>query len=132
MKLPKIRDGPEVRLIPRCQYSKSDILHQALLDPPRRKDPDAITIEQDLGHHARVIGRLAPIFLFIYSLDRRKVQLVHHVGYEIRQVVIRQPLTKARGQQQILFWKVSAKSFCHVRKTGTPSGSCSSKFSTTE
>ena len=47
-------------------------------------------------------------------------------------VVIRQPLTKARRQQQILFWKVGTKCFCHARKTDTPFGSSSSKFSATE
>src|ERR1039458_7580075 len=36
MKLPKIRNGAEVRMVPRCQYSKSDVLHQSLLDPARR------------------------------------------------------------------------------------------------
>jgi len=60
--------------------------------------------------------RLAPIFVFIQSLDRRKVQLVHHVGYEIRQVVIGQPLTKACGQQQILFGKVGSECFLPCSK----------------
>ena len=123
-KASEIRDGAEVWLIPRRQYSKSDILHQSLLDPPRRKDSHAIiAIDQDLGHHPRVIRRLAALFLFIHSLDLRKVQLVHHVGDEIGQVVIRQPLTKACGQQQILFCNVGSECFLPCsRKTGTPSG----------
>src|SRR3984957_12366425 len=73
-----------------------------------------------------------PELPFIHALDRRKVQLVHHVGYEIGQVVIRQPLTQACGQQQILFRKVGAECFCHVRKLGTSSGSFSRIFSRME
>jgi hypothetical protein len=92
MKLPKIRNGAEVRLISRRQDSKRHVLHQALLDLARRKYPHAIAIDQDLSHHPRMIRRLTPLFLFIHALDRRKIQLIYHVRHEISQVLIRQPL----------------------------------------
>src|SRR5207245_7706207 len=41
---------------------------------------------------------VAPIILFIHRLDRRKVQLIHHVGHQINQVVMRQPFAEARRQ----------------------------------
>src|ERR1700674_3139255 len=48
MKLPKIRKGAEVRLVPRRQHPKSDVFHQMLLDPQRGKYLHAIAIDQNL------------------------------------------------------------------------------------
>src|SRR6516225_3129329 len=113
MILPKIREGPEIRLIARCQYPKSHVFHQALLHPARGKYSHAIAVHQDLHHHARVIGWLTPIFLLIHRLDRRKVQLVHHIRHTVNQVILRQPVPKARRQQQILLRKVGFVSLGH-------------------
>jgi len=97
MKFPKIRYGPEIRLIVGCQYPESHVFRQTFLNPARGKHSHAIPIQQDLRHRARVIRWLAAIFLFIHRLDRRKVQLVHHIRHTVNQVILRQPVAKAWG-----------------------------------
>ena len=46
--------------------------------------------------------RPAPPFLFVADRDSREVQLVHHVGDEVGQVVRRQPFLQGCRQQQLL------------------------------
>src|SRR5438045_1811701 len=52
MKFPKIRYGPEIRLIAGCQYSESHVFLQTFLNPARGKNSHAIAIHQDIGHPA--------------------------------------------------------------------------------
>src|SRR5437016_5688752 len=85
-----------IRLVAGRQYAESHVFHQTFLNPARGKHSHAIPIQQDLCHHARVIRWLTSISLFIDCLDRRKVQLVHHIRHTVSQVILRQPITKAR------------------------------------
>ena len=47
-----------------------------------------------------MIRRPTTPFPLVASGDLRHVQLVHHVGYEVGQMVVRQPLLQRRWQQQ--------------------------------
>src|SRR5450759_1099429 len=47
MKLPKIRKGAEVRLVPRRQHPKSDVFHQTLLDPANSHRPESSSSSAD-------------------------------------------------------------------------------------
>ena len=73
----------------------------------------AVAVEQHLDHHPGVIGRPTPPFLFVADRDRRQIQLVHHVGDEVGQVVRRQPFLQGRWQQQLLVRIVRQVSLAH-------------------
>ena len=75
--------------------------------------PGAVAVEQHLDHHPGVIGRPAPPFLFVAVRDGRQIQLVHHVGNEVGQVVRRQPFLQGRRQQQLLLRIVGKVSLAH-------------------
>ena len=62
----------------------------------------AVAVEEHLDHHLGMVGRAAPPFLLVSGRNRRGVQLVHHVGDEVGQVVRRQPFLQGRRQQQLL------------------------------
>ena len=47
-------------------------------------------------HHPRMVRWLAALFFLVYRLDCTQIQLLHHVGDEIRQVIFRQPVAQAR------------------------------------
>ena len=49
-----------------------------------------------------MIRQPATTFPLVASGDIRHVQLVHHVGYGVGQIVVRQPLLQRRWQQQLL------------------------------
>src|SRR3954447_11395723 len=62
MDFAKIRDGTKVRLIARSQNPKRHIFVQPLLNLARTVNAHAIAVDQQLGHHAWIIWRLAPAF----------------------------------------------------------------------
>src|SRR2546427_12794450 len=74
----------EIGFIPRCQHPEADIFHQLLLHLARRKDPYAIAVEQNLGHHPRMIRRLSSLFFFIDRFDRAQIQLLDHIRDKMR------------------------------------------------
>jgi hypothetical protein len=96
MELAKIRDGAKVRRVARRQHAKPHVLGQAPLDAPRTEHPHAISVHQHLGHHPRIIGRLPALFVTIHRIQRRQVQIIHHIADEVDQVILRQPLTQTR------------------------------------
>src|ERR1700735_5075449 len=53
-------------------------------------------VNQDLGHHPRMVRWLTALFFLVYRLDGTQIQLFHHVRDEIRQVIFRQPVAQAR------------------------------------
>ena len=103
MDLSETGDGAEVGLIARRQNPERDVLHQPLLDAARTEDPYAVSVDKNLGHHQGIVRRLATLLVSVNRLHRRQIQVVHHVAYEIRQVVFRQPVTQAGRQQQLFF-----------------------------
>jgi hypothetical protein len=91
--LAEIRNSTEVRLVGGSEHSKRYILDRPFLDLPRRKHPDAVSVNQYLRHHSGVVGRLAAIVLFVRGLYRREIELIHNVADEIDQMVFRKPVT---------------------------------------
>ena len=62
-----------------------------------------------------MVRRAASPFSFVASGDVRQVQLVHHVGDEVGQMIVRQPLLQGRGQQQLLVRIVGKVGLAHRR-----------------
>src|SRR6202521_4164864 len=85
MKLPKIRKGAEVRLVPRRQHPKSDVFHQTLLDPARGKYPHAIAIDQNLRHHPRMMTKILVYGYCVGVFSSRRIQkrLVEDVAFRV-------------------------------------------------
>ncbi len=113
MELAKIRDGPEVRLVPRRQHPERDVLLQPLLNAPRTEHPHAIAVNQQLRHQPRIVGRLTTTFVSIMRVDLGEIQLIDHIAYEVNQVVFRKPVAQARRQQQVLIGQVGSVALRH-------------------
>lgn len=58
MPLPKFVQRPEVRLRASRQITKSQVLAHSLLQPPRTRDPQGISVKPDPDHQSRVIAGL--------------------------------------------------------------------------
>ena len=77
----------------------------------RREDatPHAVAVEQHLDHHPWMIRRPATPFPLVASGDLRHVQLVHHVGYEVGQMVVTSVNgSRKRSHISLRHWSVSA------------------------
>ena len=61
-----------------------------------------------------MVRREAAILGLIHRRDRRQIQLIDDVADEVREVVLRQPVARARGQQQILFGQIRAVRLRHA------------------
>jgi hypothetical protein len=96
MELAEICDRAKVRQVARRQYPKPHVFGQAPLDAPGAKYPHAIPVHQHLGHHPRIVRRLPALLVTIHRIQRRQVQIIHHIADEIDQVILRQPLAQAR------------------------------------
>ena len=46
---------------------------------------------------AMKLGRVAALFLLVIGFDPAQIHLIHQITDEIRQVLLRQPVTQARG-----------------------------------
>ena len=55
----------------------------------------------------------APISSFIPCVDCRQIEFVHHICYESRQMVLRQPILQRGWEQKRLIMTASAKAFVH-------------------
>ena len=77
--------------------------------------PGAVAVEQHLDHHPGMVGRAAPVLALVAGGDGREVQLVHHVGDEVGQVILGQPLLEGRRQQQLLAGIVGTEGLAHQR-----------------
>ena len=83
---------------------------------------EALAVEQHLDHHLRMVGRSAPPLLLVARGDVRQVQLLYNVGYEVRQMVLRQPLLQRRRQQQLLVRAIGAVNLAHRRLRSLDAG----------
>ena len=83
------------------------------VNPWRTEDPYAISVDKNFGHHQRIVRRLATLLVSLNRLHRRQIQVAHHVAYEIRKVVLRQPVTQAGRQQQLFIRVVWPITFAH-------------------
>ncbi len=115
MNLAEIRNGTEVGLVVCRQNAERHVLDKPLLNLPRRENPDAVCVNQDLRHHPRVIRRLAAIFLFVERYDVPKIHFIDDIAHKVDQVVFRKPVLQAWRQQKQLVWTVGSESFCHAQ-----------------
>jgi hypothetical protein len=80
-------------LVVRRQHPKRDVLVQPFLQPPRREHPNAVAVDQNLGHHPRMVRRVSSLLLFVIRLDRTQevvgiIVLQEGVGYTDRIFII--------------------------------------------
>jgi len=87
--LAEVADGPEVRGAVRGGNAEGDIFLTALGDPPGRRDPDRVGVQQELDHHPGVVRRIPPGLLLVDGGDRGEVQLIHHVREEVDEATCR-------------------------------------------
>jgi hypothetical protein len=86
----------------RANHARRHVLQAAPLDPPRRPLTERVAIEQQ-RHHRRGIVRRPPMPVRPISREKRgQIELRHRVNHKPREVILRQPLTQARRQQQLL------------------------------
>jgi len=96
MDLAEVRDCAEVRLVARSQDAKRHVLLQPLPQSSRGEHPHAVAVHQNLGHHPRVIGRIAALFLLVIRFDLAQLHLIDQIADEICQVVLREPVAQTR------------------------------------
>ena len=99
---PEPRDCRVIGHLVSADHAERDVLAAAPLDPPRRAHPDRVGVDKQRHHHPRLVGRRAPAIAAIGGIERLRIQLAHGVKHEPGQVILRQPLTQARRQQQLL------------------------------
>jgi hypothetical protein len=93
----KAADRAVVRCGVRREPAEGHVGLAAALDLARGGDPGRVGVEEELQHHARVIGRSARRGC-VGGVDRREVeQLFDHLGDKARLVVPRQPVVERRA-----------------------------------
>ena len=83
-------------------HPERDVVLAVALDPPRRALPDRVGVQQQRHHHRRLVRRATPPVSAIGAIKRGQIELAHGIDHTPRQVILRQPLTQARRQQQHL------------------------------
>jgi hypothetical protein len=66
----KLADGAKVWFIASGMNTEDNVFSHPLLDPPRRKYTDAAAVNQDIGHHARMIGRIPEVSRHLWAFLR--------------------------------------------------------------
>ena len=102
MALAKARDRRVIGHPVRSDHTVGDVLNTLTLDHPRRPLPPRIPIEQQRDHHRRIVRRPAMAIEAIDAKEPRQIHLLDRVQHKPRQMALRQPLPKARRQQQHL------------------------------
>jgi hypothetical protein len=72
------------------------------LDAARETHADRVGVEHQRDHHCRIVRRPAMAVLAVGAIERRQVKLRDRLQHKPREVILRQPLTQARRQQQLL------------------------------
>ena len=81
---------------------------QTLLHPPGEKYRNTIGVDQNLGHHSRMVRRLPAFRFFMDRLNRGKVQLIDDIRNEICEMIFRQTVLQARWQEKDLIGKIGS------------------------
>ena len=119
------KDAVEVRLRKSDKVRKSGSLPAANTRNPtssckcfcRLRDGEhshAVAVYQDLHHQPGMKRWIPALLLLVVALNRAQVQLIHYIADEIGQVPFRQPVSQARGKQQILFRKIGTVGLRHT------------------
>ena len=99
---PEARDRGVIRRLVGGDHPERDVLAAAPLDPPRRALADRVRVHDQRHHHRRIVRRATPAVPPIRSQERGQIELADRVDHKPREVIISQPLTQARRQQQLL------------------------------
>ncbi len=100
--------GPEagnrgvVRDLVRRDHAKRDVFAAAPLDPSARALADRVRVEKEGDHHLRVEGGAPPAVLPVGDVEAAQVDRRDSVSDEPGEVILRQPLTQTRRQQELL------------------------------
>jgi len=79
------------------QIAEGHIVVRGLLDATRTGHANAVAIKQQTCQHKRVVcGESPAIVPLAYLVDRRQIQLIHHVGHKSSEVIFRQPVLERR------------------------------------
>jgi hypothetical protein len=84
-----------------ADHARGDVLDTPRLDPPRRPLPNRVGIEEQRDHHRRIVRRPTKSVDAIDRRERRQIHRRDSVDHKPRQMVLRQPLTQARRQQEL-------------------------------
>ncbi len=85
------RDDPE-----------SDVFHQSARDPSRGVLADAVGVDEHGEHEGGVIGDATATVLAVFAIERREIELGHHVENEEGEVIVRQSISNRERQQEEL------------------------------
>ena len=99
---PEARDRRVIGRLVGGDHAKRDVLVAAALDRARRAHPDRVGVDEQRDHHRRIMRRPTPAVVAIARNKRRQVHLGDRVEHEPREMLLGQPLTQARRQQQLL------------------------------
>jgi hypothetical protein len=113
MALAKPRDRRVIRRLIGGDHPHRDVFMAATLDPPRRSLAERVGVEQQRHHHRRIVRRPTPAVLAIAGHKRRQIHRFDGIEHEPRQVVLRQPLAQARGNNSSCS-RSHAMKFCAI------------------
>ena len=96
------RDRRVIRRAVGGDNPKRDIVATAPLDAARGPLADRVGVHQQRDHHRRIVRRATPTIASIRGQEFGQIEPVDDIDHEPCEVILRQPLTQARRQQQLL------------------------------
>jgi hypothetical protein len=96
---PEAGDGDVVGGLVAGQDAEGDVLDAAALDLPGGPHAKGVGVEQHAEQGLGVVGGVAVPVVAVGPVERGKVELVHHVEHEPRQVLGRQPVAQVGGSR---------------------------------
>jgi hypothetical protein len=110
MPLAELSDAVVVRLLISRQHPERDIFPARLLDLARRESARAVPIDEELRHHRRVIGRIAPsIHSPVDPEDFLEIHRIDDITDEESQVLFRKPFPQVQWKQIRLIKVIGSK-----------------------
>jgi hypothetical protein len=113
--LAKARDRAVIGPLVGGDHPHRHIVEASAFDHPRRAAAGSVRVQQQRHHHRRIVRRTAMPVLAIGAIEPGQVHLLNRRQNEPREMVIRQPLTQARRQQQLLLTVTSKEVLGHDR-----------------
>ena len=108
---PKLRQRPVVRLRSRRQVAQPKVFFDALLQPPRARQPHPVGIQPHLQHQRRMVQR--PAFLAVGRRELAQVQPLHRRVHEKTQMIAAQLIFHA-GRQQVRLLRIVGQKSRHT------------------
>ena len=89
--------------------SERNLVVRRLLDLARASHADTVPVRQQLRHHHGVIRRTAALAAVVRIDNRRQIEFLDRLTYEVREMVLRQPILQARRHQHHLVGLIRPK-----------------------